>query len=44
MRKECYWDEHGEQVERIIDDPKDRHKSRNQSGDKVAKEKEEKGE
>lgn len=39
MRRKCYWDKHGEQVAEIIDDPEDRHKSRNVASFVVGKNK-----
>lgn len=40
MRKECYWDKHGMQAEKIIDNPDDRRKCKYQDAKKVGKNKE----
>lgn len=41
MRKECYTDEHGVQVEKIIDEPSDRRKCKYNDAKKVGRNKEE---
>ena len=40
MRRKVYWNEHGEQVAKVVDDPKDRHKSRNVNARAVGEQKE----